>query len=124
MADFKLVALGAAGCGLSGLAFDAGRLFATSARDGRVLVEDEGSLSEWTNTAGSPAGVTADPAHNIVVADAAHGAILQLNDDGGATVIVNEYEGSPLRVRLVPGLARTRALLRLCVRISYRAAHL
>jgi hypothetical protein len=95
---FKLVS---SGCpGLGGLVVDSGRLFATSSRDGRVVVDDGGTLSEWTNTSGMPAGISADAAHNIVVADAAHGAVLQLNDEGGATVLVNEYEGQPLRVRV------------------------
>ena len=99
-AEFKVVATG--NSGISGLAFDQGRLYVTSARDGRVFVEDQGRLSVWMNTSGSPSGITPGPSHDIFVADIAHGAVLQLNNEGGgATVVVNEYESSPLRVRRV-----------------------
>ena len=96
-AEFKVVVSGSSG--ISGIAFDQGRLYVTSSRDGRVFVEDQGRLSVWMNTSGSPSGITSGPSHNIYVADIAHGAVLQLNNEGGATVVVNEYESSPLRVR-------------------------
>jgi len=82
--SFTVVATG--GLGLSALAFDASRrLLATSARDGRVLVEDNGALAEWTNTGGTPVGLAVDGA-TVLVADAAHGAILSLSDEGVPTV--------------------------------------
>ena len=84
MAEFTVFATG--GKGICSLAFDSGsRLVATSSRDGRVLVEEDGLLTEWTNTGGSPVGVTVD-GNTVLIADSAHGAILSLTDEGALTV--------------------------------------
>ena len=85
-AEFTVFATG--GSGISALAFDSQRrLIATSSRDGRVLVEDDGLLTEWTNTGGAPTGVTVD-GNTVLIADSAHGAILSLTDEGALTVRV------------------------------------
>ena len=100
-ANFSLFATG--GAGVCALAFDGQRrLIATSSRDGRILVEDDGLLKEWTNTGGSPVGLTVD-GNTVFIADSAHGAILSLSDEGALTVRVpferdkNAQEKTPKR---------------------------
>ena len=87
------------GSGLCGLAFNPeGHLLACSSRDGRVLAHSSTGLSEWGSTSGAPCGLAIDRAGTVLVADAAHGAVLELRSDGsGAAVVVKDFERVPLR---------------------------
>jgi hypothetical protein len=85
--DFSVYSTG--GSGLSALAFapfdGQRRLISTSSRDGRVLIDDDGVFSDWTNTGGSPVGIAVD-GQSVYVADCAHGAIIGVSDEGSLSV--------------------------------------
>lgn len=88
------------GSGITGLAFNAeGQLFAASSRDSRVLVVEDGQLLDFASTGGSPQGLAIDARGTVLVADAAHGAVLELAEDGSTIVMLREFERVPLRVR-------------------------
>lgn len=89
------------GSGLCGLCFNSdGQLFVASARDSRVLLAEQGQLLDFSSTGGSPQGLAIDRSGTVLVADAAHGAVLELGEDGRTRVIFNEFERVRLRVRL------------------------
>lgn len=89
------------GSGLCGLCFNSdGQLFVASARDSRVLLAEQGQLLDFSSTGGSPQGLAIDRSGTVLVADAAHGAVLELGEDGRTRVIFNEFERVRLRVRV------------------------
>jgi hypothetical protein len=89
------------GSGITGLAFNAeGQLFAASSRDSRVLAVEDGNLLDFASTGGYPQGLAIDARGTVLVADAAHGAVLELAEDGSTIVMLREFERVPLRVRL------------------------
>lgn len=93
--DFNVYTTG--GSGLSALAFDGQRrLISTSSRDGRVLIDDDGVFSDWTNTGGSPVGIAVD-GQSVYVADCAHGAIIGVSDEGSLSVR-RDKKGAETRV--------------------------
>ncbi len=95
-------AIAKGGRGLSGPAFDgAQRLHCVGAGDGRVYQEEEGALVAIGDTGGCPSHIAFDHLNSLFVADAAHGAILVLKDDGSQQIVVSEYEGKALKVRRV-----------------------
>jgi len=95
------------GSGLCGLCFNSdGQLFVASARDSRVLLAEQGQLLDFSSTGGSPQGLAIDRSGTVLVADAAHGAVLELGEDGRTRVIFNEFERVRLRVRLRRALGR------------------
>ena len=88
------------GSGLCGIAFSPdGNLFACSTRDARLLcVTGESKLVKYASTDGAPTGVAIDKSGTILVADAAHGGILEILEDGSSRVILKEFERVSLRV--------------------------
>ena len=92
------------GSGLTGLAHNSdGQLFVASSRDSRVLLVEDGQLLDFSSTGGSPQGLVIDKSGTVLVADAAHGAVLELGEDGQTRVIFREFERMPLRVRVAAG---------------------
>ena len=88
------------GSGLTGLAHNSdGQLFVASSRDSRVLLVEDGQLLEFSSTGGSPQGLVIDRSGTVLVADVAHGAVLELGEDGQTRVVFREFERVPLRVR-------------------------
>jgi hypothetical protein len=71
---------------------------AIAATDGRVYVEQDGSLHEFSNTGGSPSSIAIDHLNQLYVCDLAHGAVILIKDDG-SQVVVHDYEGQAFKVR-------------------------
>ncbi len=83
-----------------GPAFDTeGNFFFVNWNTGAILkVTPDGQVSEWFNTGGIPAGLAFHPDGSLYVADegdAIHG-IMRITPDGDSTILVNEFEGTPL----------------------------
>lgn len=76
-----------------------GALFVLSTASGGVMAQDgeTGTLSEWANTGGQPAGAAFGPKGAMFLADLAHAAIVKWQKDGTQQVVVTEYEGKTLK---------------------------
>jgi sugar lactone lactonase YvrE len=99
MAEENSTVVARGGSGLCGLAFlPSGHLLACSSRDGRVLQHTDAGLTEWGTTSGSPSGLAVDRSGAVLVADLAHGALLEFRGDGsGLSVVCRDFERTPLR---------------------------
>ena len=116
------------GSGLTGLAYNSdGVLFVASSRDSRVFSVEDGQLLDFSSTGGYPQGLVIDKGGTVLVADAAHGAVLELGEDGRTRVIFREFERVPFRVSRCASLSRSphpgarRALLPLPARTGCTA---
>jgi len=87
------------GNGLCGIAFSPeGTLFACSTRDARLLFLENKELVKYTITDGAPTGIAFDNNGTILVADAAHCAVLEIESNGVPRVVLHEFERVALRV--------------------------
>lgn len=54
--------------------------------DGRVYLEEEGTLHVYADTGGSPQHLVFDHLNQLYAADIAHAAVLHIKEDGGMQV--------------------------------------
>jgi sugar lactone lactonase YvrE len=86
------------GEGPEAIAVDAGGNLYTGYEDGRILRFDgSGQWHLLANTGGRPLGMKTDAAGNLVVADG-HRGLLSVTPGGDITVLVNQFDGRPLRL--------------------------
>ena len=62
--------------------------------DGRVYLEEEGTLHVYADTGGSPQHLVFDHLNQLYAADIAHAAVLHIKEDGGMQVLVHYILGA------------------------------
>ena len=89
------------GTEVTGPVFDGPSLFLVDAETGDVSVmdskADEPVAEVWASSGGAPAGCAVGSEGEVFIADPARAAVLRVGRDGKQEVLVDEYEGAPLK---------------------------